>query len=93
MNRPRLLAVALGGGIVLTLLSGLVPVRTLAGGVHYGLPMAWLVRRILAPEFFPWRVNWLGLVVDIVVWTVILALLLVVSERLRNRQARSGPTE
>lgn len=85
MNRSRLVGLALGGGIVITLLTGLIPFRSLLGATHYGFPLGWLIRLVLAPEFFPWRVSWLGLVVDVFIWgTVVLAALLVY-EQARNR--------
>ncbi|SEP08443.1 hypothetical protein SAMN04487948_11378 [Halogranum amylolyticum] len=91
MDRTKLLGLSLGGGIVITLVTGLVPLRTLMGGTHYGVPIAWLIRRVLAPEYFPWRVNWLGLVVDVAVWTVVVLLLLLAYERLRDRSRGSHP--
>lgn len=87
MDRTKLLGLSLGGSIVITL----VPLRTLMGGTHYGSLMAWLVRRVLAPEYFPWRENLLGLVADVVVWTVVVLLLLLVYERLRDSSRDSHP--
>lgn len=91
MDRTTLAGLSLGGGIAVTLVTGLVPLRTLAGGIHYGFPMAWLIRRVLAPEYFPWRVNWLGLVADVVVWTIVILALLLVYERLREGSRESRP--
>lgn len=71
LDRLPTVPLSIAAGVVLTLLSGVVPLRTLAGGTHYGFPMAWLVRRVLAPEYFPWRVARLGLVVDLFVWTAL----------------------
>ena len=71
MDRRTTLLVSIGAGVVLTFLTGIVRLRTLAGGEHYGFPAAWLVRRVLAPEYFPWRIEPLGLVVDLAVWTAV----------------------
>jgi len=90
MDRTGLVGLALGGGIALTILTGLVPLRTLVGATHYGFPMAWLVRRVLAPEHVPWRVSWLGLVVDLLVWTAVVLAVLLVYERLRGSSTRGG---
>lgn len=76
---PR--AFALGAAV--TLLSGAVPVRSLAGATHYGLPVTWLVRRVLAPAYFPWRVQWFGLAVDLVFWTALALVALAALERRR----------
>jgi hypothetical protein len=90
MNRSRLVGFAFGGGVVLTLLTGLFPLRTLMGATHYGFPMAWVSRRVLAPEYFPWRVHWLGLVVDLFVWTaVVFAIVFVYTRRSMGRR-RTG---
>lgn len=62
------------------------------GGTHYGFPMAWLVHRVLAPEFFPWRVNWLGLVVDVFVWTVVSLATIVLYSRVRSHSAGGQST-
>ena len=41
----------------------------LLGAEHYGYPFAWLFRLILAPEYFPWRLDAIVLGADVVVWT------------------------
>ena len=69
---------------MLTLLTGLYPLRTPMGATHYGFPLAWLTRLVIAPEYFPWRVNWPELVVDLVVWSGVTLALLVVYDRLAD---------
>jgi len=91
MDRTRLVGLALAGGVVLTLLTGLVPLRTLLGATHYGVPLPWLVRRVLAPEYFPWRVRWVGLLVDLVVWTAVAFVALGLYDRFRNRPTDRRP--
>jgi len=44
----------------------------LVGAEHYGYPLPWLFRLILAPEYFPWRVDWVALIVDVFVWTIVM---------------------
>ena len=66
------------GGLVITLLTGLIsntPAK-LVGAVHYGYPLAWLIRLVIAPEYFPWRVNILNLIVDIVIWSIIVFIII-----------------
>ena len=86
MYLDRLLGLSVAGGLALTLLSGLVPVRTVLGATHYGYPLAWLVRRTLAPGAFPWRLDAVGVVVDLVLWTGLVLLVLVIAEWLRARR-------
>jgi hypothetical protein len=66
------------GGLVITLLTGLfinMPAK-LMGAVHYGYPFAWLTRLVIAPEYFPWRVNILNLIIDIVIWSVVVFIII-----------------
>lgn len=56
--------------MLVTLFSAIIPVRPLLGGTHCGLPLPWLIRLALAPERFPWRINGVYLVLDVVVWTL-----------------------
>ena len=63
---------------MITLLTGLllnVP-APLLGAEHYGYPLPWLFRLILAPEYFPWRVDLAGLLGDVAVWTMVIGVVL-----------------
>ena len=75
MLDKRTIVASLIGGIVITLISGFVPRRVLMGGTHYGWPIAWLVRLVLTPQYNPWKVLPIGLVVDIVLWGLIVFLI------------------
>ncbi len=66
--------------------TGLLSNTVLLGGEHYGYPVAWLVRLVLAPEYFPWRVNVLNLIVDLVIWIIIVGI--VVNVLTRTRKAK-----
>jgi len=71
-----ILAVAVG--VAITLLTGLIEntPNMLVGAVHYGYPLAWLVRMIVAPEYNPWAVRPMGLVIDLVVWSAVIFVIL-----------------
>lgn len=74
----RILFWSILGGVVITLLTGLVS-NTPAmwvGAALYGYPLAWLLRLVLAPEYFPWRIDWVNLVLDILVWVTIVRIAL-----------------
>ena len=80
-------------GLLITFLTGFVsrtplpPANTppiLVGARWYGVPLVWLMRLVVAPEYFPWRVEILGLVTDIVVWTTVVGLLLTISKRMQE---------
>jgi hypothetical protein len=76
--KTRIAIGAIVGGVLITLLTGLVrntPVM-LVGAEHYGYPLAWLTRLIIAPEYFPWQVDYVNLVVDFIVWAIIVGVIL-----------------
>ncbi len=60
-------------GAVLTLVSGLVNSTpgSLVGASWYGWPVTWVTKLVIAPQYFPWVVNWYGLVEDFIFWFVI----------------------
>jgi hypothetical protein len=60
----------------------------LAGAVHYGFPIAWLFQMIVAPEYNPWRIDFLKFLVDVVVWSVILLVIVCVLEKVRKPASR-----
>jgi hypothetical protein len=83
MDKMKLSVLAVAVGVVVTLVTGLIEnmPAMLVGAVHYGYPMAWLIRMIVGPEYNPWVVNPLGLIVDIVVWTLVAWIVLFVATR------------
>jgi hypothetical protein len=74
----KIMILSLIGGAVITLLTGLLSnmPTPLLGSEHYGYPLPWLFRLILAPEYFPWRVDVAALVVDLVAWIIIVGVAL-----------------
>jgi hypothetical protein len=74
----KIVILSLIGGAVISLLTGLLlnMPAPLLGAEHYGYPLPWLFRLILAPEYFPWRVNLAGLLGDVAVWTIVVGVAL-----------------
>jgi hypothetical protein len=90
VSRKILLSATING-IAITLLTGLIPNRTtmLVGADYYGYPFPWLIRLVLAPQYFPWRVNLLFLIADIVAWALIsVVVLLIIAHRRRTMKTR-----
>ncbi len=87
MKPPKLLALAAIGGVVITLLTGLVEntPEMLVGAVWYGYPLAWLVRMVVAPEYNPWVLRPLRLIADIVFWAIIVAIILFAYTKMRKK--------
>ena len=85
--RLKTIVFALIGGIVITLLTGLVghTPEMLVGAVYYGYPFAWLEMMVVAPQYFPWVVRPLRLVLDIVVWAIIVWVILFVVSQARKK--------
>lgn len=81
----RLLASFLIGEL-LTLLTGLAPntPQMLVGAEHYGYPLPWLIRMIVAPWYNPWRIDLLGFFADVIVWFVIIFIILFVWDKVKK---------
>jgi len=86
MNILTRLLVSVLGAEVLALLTGLVAntPAMLVGAEHYGYPLPWLIRMVVAPWYNPWRIDFVGFFADIVIWTVILFVLLFVVDRIKK---------
>ena len=83
----KTLIFAIIGGVVITLLTGLIN-RTppmLVGAVYYGYPFAWLEMMVIAPQYFPWVVRPVRLILDIVVWTIVVWVILFVISKVRKK--------
>lgn len=87
MKPLKLLVLAAIGGIVITLATGLLENMPgmLVGAVWYGYPLAWLIRMIVAPQYFPWVVRPLRLIADIVSWAVIVAIVVFAYTRMQKK--------
>jgi len=83
----KTLVFAVIGGIVITLLTGLAnhTPEMLVGAVYYGYPFAWLEMLVIAPQYFPWVVRPLRLVLDIVVWAIVVWIILFAVSKARKK--------
>jgi hypothetical protein len=86
MNTTNRLVVSILGGEIITLLTGLFSntPQMLVGAEHYGFPLAWLIRMIVAPEYNPWRIEFVNFLGDVVVWSVILLVVVFIVEKVRK---------
>jgi hypothetical protein len=88
LKRAVVATISALAGVGVTLATGLVPntPAQLLGATWYGYPLAWLYRLVLAPEYYPWRLDAMSIVLDALFWILIstLAFFLV----LRNRLGR-----
>ena len=86
MNTTNRLVVSIIGGVIITLLTGLFSStpQMLVGAEWYGFPLAWLIRMMVAPEYNPWRVEFLNFIADVVVWSVILLVIVFIVDKVRK---------
>jgi hypothetical protein len=83
----KILFSAIIGGVIITLLTGLISnmKAMLVGATHYGYPFAWLIRLVIAPQYFPCRFNVLFFIADIIIWALIVGIILfILSRRTRS---------
>ena len=87
MKSSLTLLFAVIGGIVITLATGLInhTPEMLVGAVYYGYPFAWLVMLVIAPQYFPWHVRPVRLVLDIIVWAIVVWIILFVVSKARKK--------
>ena len=81
MGILKKIIVAIVGGIIITLISGLLNLTPpgLVGATWYGYPFSWLQWRAIGPQYNPWFITPVsGLVGDIVVWAVVILIILLV---------------
>ncbi|MDE1870924.1 MAG: hypothetical protein KGI06_01660 [Candidatus Micrarchaeota archaeon] len=89
MSKLKITAVALILGIIVTLATGALnstPIG-LVGASWYGYPLTWIRKLVIAPQYNPWRIDYVGIVADVVFWSVIMLALLLVLLRIGEKKA------
>lgn len=86
MNTTNRLLVSIFSGEIITLLTGLFSntPQMMVGAEWFGFPIAWLIRMIVAPEYNPWRIEFVNFLADVVVWSVILLVIVFIVEKVRK---------
>ncbi len=87
MRTCRSILGSVAGGVVITLITGLYS-NGLIGATRFGFPIYWLVRRVLAPQYNPWHIYVIGLVVDIVIWTLIIEIIYLAGRVLKKGDSK-----
>jgi len=67
--RKEILSILLG--LLITLASGVIPVKVMMGATQYGVPFQWLVRVVVHPSINPWRILAPYAILDILFWTIV----------------------
>jgi hypothetical protein len=78
LDNRTVMALSVIGGMAITLLTGLVnsTPEQLVGGTWYGYPTSWIIRLVLAPQYNPWSFQAANFVIDVIVWSVVVAIVL-----------------
>lgn len=87
----RIALYSLIGGILLTLVSAIYVVNPTPGMLgaknsEYGLPLAWLKSTEIVVPGLPttWSILWIGLLVDILFWWIIVAIVLYIAKSVKK---------
>jgi len=85
-STSTLLLVSFLCGEIITLLTGMIETTPpmLVGAVHYGYPLAWLIRMVVAPQYNPWKLEFGNFIADIVIWFIIVAIVVFIVARVRK---------
>jgi len=84
INRTILLS-SIIGGVIITLLIGLIPNTLWVGAVGYGYPFAWYLQLVLPPEHVSfWHVNASNLIADIAIWAAIVGIVVLIFNKARK---------
>lgn len=93
MNKIKLAVKSLVAGVAITLVTGLI--RNTPGGLvgasWYGYPTVWIRKLVLAPQYNPWKVDFVGLVADIVFWFVVVLIIALIVCYLKKGGKKSKP--
>jgi len=91
ISSPMLLLFSVVGGIVITLLTGMMNSTPgqLVGATWYGYPTSWIIRMVVAPQYNPWSFQAANFVIDVVVWFVVVAVVLLAAKYAAKPKAGS----
>ena len=87
MMDKKFIGESVGGGIAITLLSyffNSTPGGGLVGATWYGFPLTWIRYLAVGPQYNPWAVDIVGLIADIVIWSVIVAIVLLTFKKMKK---------
>lgn len=88
MRNSAIITTAVDAGVLFTFITGAfsaTPAR-LVGARWFGYPLAWLYRLIIAPQYFPYTINWVNLIVDFIVWFIVALVILLIINAARKRK-------
>lgn len=92
MKTRALLIAATVAGTAAALATGLLDVTPagLVGATWYGFPLPWLRRLVIAPQYYPWRIDTANLFIDLALWLTISVLIAWSAAKLSSRAPPRG---
>jgi hypothetical protein len=79
---------AVAAGAMVTFVTGLynsTPLQ-LIGAVWYGFPMTWIRYLMVGPQYNPWAVDYVGFAADLVVWSAVVGIVILVAKRCKEKE-------
>lgn len=88
MNVLKNSAWSLLGSAAVTLITGWINSTpgALLGAMWYGWPVTWIRYLVIAPQYNPWVVDWVGLLSDIVFWFVVFYIVIYLGGKLSKQK-------
>lgn len=83
----KFLAESVVGGIVVTGITFLyngIPSGLVGANGWYGFPMPWINYLVVGPQYSPWAVQPVGLIVDIIVWAIVVGIVLMLYKKYKK---------
>ena len=94
MIDERFLAESAIGGVVITLVSFIyngTPGGGFVGATWYGFPLTWIRYLVVGPQYSPWVVDYIGLIADIIIWAIVIAIMLFLYNKVSGGKQKMKP--
>ncbi|MDE1823289.1 MAG: hypothetical protein KGI00_03075 [Candidatus Micrarchaeota archaeon] len=88
MDRYGFLVPALFVGLFMAFITALIPSTPalLVGAAWYGMPISWIVRMVVAPQYNPWRIEYASFILDVLFWFVVAAIAMYIKLQTEKKQ-------
>lgn len=87
MVDKKFVAESIIGGVAITLVSYFYnSTPGLVGAVWYGFPLTWARYLLVGPQYSPWSFDFVGLIADIIIWSIVVGVVLFLIERVKSNK-------
>jgi len=91
MRMDMKIVVSFIGGSLITAISALLPNSAIIGAIAFGFPFPWLSQSFF-PSGGPMILDFTGLVLDLLVWTIVSFILITLTLKFRKDNSDSDPS-